>query len=144
MEAETASEIEVEAVSAAPTLERESVDADTASVAVASSEALAAAFASETAEVRNAQTPEAESVPEAALAETKTAESPRDPVKNDAPFTATEFGITQAEPTTAASETPMKKIPAELEVSADTSGLTGDGVQSTTPESHRSPSLKPQ
>ncbi|MDA9711135.1 Rne/Rng family ribonuclease [Luminiphilus sp.] len=129
VKAETASEIEVKAVSAAPTLERESVDADTASVAVASSEALAATFTSETAEVRNAQTPEAESVPEAALAETETetAESPRDPVENDAPFTATEFGITQAEPTAAASETPMEKIPAELEVSADTSGLTGDG-----------------
>ena len=127
VEAETASEIEAKTVSVAPTLERESVDADTVSVAVASSEALTAAFTSETAEVRDAQTPEAESVPEAGSAEAETAESPRNPVEIDASSTATESGITQAEPTTAASETPMEKIPAELEVSADTSGLTGNG-----------------
>ena len=93
----------------------------TAPVEVASSEALTAAFTPETGEAPDAPKPEMESAPEVASNDAELTDSADTPAANDEPQ------IAQTETTAPSMETSVDEAPAELEVTADTSGLTGDG-----------------
>ena len=121
-------EIETEVASEAAAVTSDSTDTatDTAPVAVASSEALTAAFTPETGEAPNASKPEAESAPEVSSTEAELTESADTPT-DDAPMADDEPQIAQPETTAPSMETSVDEGPAELEVAADTSGLTGDG-----------------
>ena len=98
----------------------------TAPVEVASSETLTAAFTPETGEAPDAPKPEVESAPEVASTEPELTESAETPEAN-APVATDEPQIAQIETTASSMETSLDEAPAEPEVTADTSGLTGDG-----------------
>ena len=101
-------------------------DTTTAPVEVASSEALTAAFTPETGEAPDAPKPEVESAPEVASTDAELTDS-ADTLADDAPVAVDETQGTQPETTAPSMETPVDDTPADLEVAADTSGLTGDG-----------------
>jgi ribonuclease E len=120
IETETATASEAAAVTS------EGVNNDITPVAVASSEALTAAFTPEIGEAPDAPKPDGESAPEAASTELELTESADTPA-DDAPVANDETQVTQPETTAPSMDTPVDETPAELEVAADTSGLTGDG-----------------
>jgi len=101
-------------------------DTATAPVEVASSEALTAAFTPETGEAPDAPQPEVEPAPEVASTDAELTDSADTPA-DDAPAADDETQVTQAETTAPSMETPVDDTPADLEVAADTAGLTGDG-----------------
>ena len=112
---------EIETVSEATAVTGGNTVAATAPVEVASSEALTAAFTPETGEAPDAPKPEVESAPEVASTDAELTDSADTPAANDEPQ------IAQTETTAPSMKTSVDEAPAELEVTADTSGLTGDG-----------------
>jgi len=112
---------EIETASEATAVTSDDTVTATAPVEVASSEALTAAFTPETSEGPDAPKPEVESAPEVASTDAELTESADTPAANDEPQ------IAQTETTTPSMEASVDEAPAELEVTADTSGLTGDG-----------------
>jgi ribonuclease E len=114
-------EIETEIATEATAVASGDTDTTTAPVEVASSEALTAAFTPETGEASDASRPEAESAAEVASTEAELTESADTP-EDDAPVADDETQVTQPETTA-----PSMETPADLEVAADASGLTGDG-----------------
>jgi ribonuclease E len=119
-------EIETEIATEATAVASGDTDTATAPVEVASSEALTAAFTPEIEEAPGAPKPEAESAPEVASTEAALTESADTPA-DDVPVAENETQVTQPETTAPSMDTPVDETPAELEVAADTSGLTGDG-----------------
>ena len=119
-------DIETATAPEAPAVTSEGVDNDTAPIAVASSEALTAAFTSETGDASDAPQPDAESATEIASTDAELKDSTDTPA-DIAPMAYDEPQIVKSETTAPTMETSVDEAPAELEVAADTSGLTGDG-----------------